>query len=426
MKIINRDEIITPDSFSSLSLKLQKFIDDGDTGSILCAVYHKDKIVYSNKFGWKDKENQMPIAFGDIFRIYSMTKPIVSLAALILHAEGKYELDDPISNYLPEFKSMKILKSYNPETGEIETTDTNNQITIKHLFTHTSGISYGMYPGMPIDKFYGKELGYSDEYRMKSVAEAFHQKIQLEEFSKQLAELPLTFESGKYWWYGWNHDILGLLIEKLSNTKLDVFLRERIFNKLGMKDTDFYVPKEKWDRLTKVYTKDTEGNLLELRGIIADEFKYKPIFFSGGGGLVSTLDDFMKFCVMMLNGGTYEDQQIVSEKTVELMISDHLPAGRDFIDMQIVKPEDPEIIKQNEGFGVGLGVLVKTGENMWASGIGEYGWDGVLNTTFRVDPANQVIMLLMTQYLPVDDLSVQPILYSDLNPLVYEGIYNPK
>ena len=167
-------ERLEPEVFTKLSHKFQTYIDENVTGSVLCAIYHKGKIVYCNKFGWKDKENQIPIAFDDIFRIYSMTKPITCLAALILYEQGKYDLDDPLENYLPEFKNVRVLKSYDDKSGEIELVEIKNPITIKQLFTHTSGLSYGDDPEeIPVDKLYGEEFGFTGENRLKSKLEMF-------------------------------------------------------------------------------------------------------------------------------------------------------------------------------------------------------------------------------------------------------------
>ena len=415
-------EQINPAVFKKLSLEFQTYIDNNITGSVLCAIYHQGKIVYCNKFGWKDKENQIPIAFDDIFRIYSMTKPITCLAALILHEQGKFELDDPLEKYLPEFKNLKVLKSFDYKTGEIELEESKNPITIKQLFTHTSGLSYGDYSEIPIDRLYGEKFGFTGEPRLKTKLDMFPIMAPLDKFSKRLATLPLAFTPGSHWWYGFNHEILGYLIEKLSGKKLDIFLKKNIFDKLGMNDTDFYIPKEKWKRLTKVYTKNQDDKLIEVEGDIYEGFKHKIQFLSGGGGLVSTLEDYMKFCLMMLNGGQCKENQIVSKETIELMTSNQLPNKNTYLDMQYIKYDDSESIKRSEGYGFGLGVRVKIAENMSRSGIGNYEWAGALNTFFDIDPANQVISIILTQYCPEDSdwiFSIDPL---RINILVYEAL----
>jgi len=416
---------INPAVFEKLSLEFQTYIDDTLTGSVLCAIYHQGKLVYCNKFGWNDKENQIPIEFDDIFRIYSMTKPITCLAALILHEQGKFDLDDPLEKYLPEFKNLKVLKSYDDKTGETELEEIKNPITIKQLFTHTSGLSYGDDPEeLPVDKLYGEKFGFTGENRLKTKLEMFPIMPPLDEFSKRLATLPLAFAPGEHWWYAFSHEILGYLIEVLSGKKLDVFLKEHIFDKLGMNDTDFYVPKEKWERLTKVYTKNQDDKLIEVEGAIYEGFKHKIPYLSGGGGLVSTLKDYMKFCIMMLNRGQYNDNQIVSKEAIELMTSNQLPNNNTFLDMQYMKYEDIEDIKRNEGYGFGLGVQVKIAKNMSKSGIGDYSWGGAFNTFFNIDPANQVISIVLTQYCPETSDWIFPIDWLRINNLVYEALEN--
>ncbi len=414
---------INPESFAKVSKEFQKIIENKLTNSILSIVYHKGELVYCNKFGWKDEENKIPIEYDDIFRFYSMTKPIVCLAALILYEQGKFNLEDPIEDILPEFKNVKVLKSYDQKTGNYELIEPKNKITLKHLFTHTSGISYGFYPGAPVDKFFEKEFGYKDENRVKEVIEKLHDFDIVENFSKRLATLPLFFEPGKHWWYGYNHEILGVIIEKLSGKKLDVFLKEHIFDKLGMVDTDFYVPEKKSKRLAKVYMNKGRGDIVEVKGVISDGFNSKPPrFLSGGGGLLSTLGDYLKFCIMMLNGGKYNGKQIVSNETIALMTTNQLTDGKSKLEMNYYKIEDPDEIERNEGFGFGLGVLVRIDENISRGGIGEYGWGGAADTTFTIDPVNQLISITLSQHIPPDNNWIQPILGSDteIRNLVYE------
>ena len=412
-----------PTVFKKLSHEFQSYIDNNVTGSILCAIYHQDKLVYCDKFGWKDKGNQIPITFDDIFRIYSMTKPITCLAALILHEQGKFDLDDPLDKFLPEFENPKVLKSYDEKSRETELEEITSPITIRQLFTHTSGLSYGDDPNeLPVDKLYGYEFCFTGNNRLKTKLEMFPIMPPLDEFSKRLAVLPLVFAPGDHWWYAFSHEILGYLIEVISEKKLDVFLKEHIFDKLDMKDTDFYVPKEKWGRLTKVYTKNQDDELIEVEGPIYEGFKHKIQYLSGGGGLVSTLEDYLKFCLMMLNGGQYNDIHIVTEESIKLMTSNQLPNNKTFLDMQYIEYEDPESIKRTEGYGFGLGVQVKIAENMSRSGIGGYGWGGAFNTLFEIDPTNHLISIVLTQYCPKNSDWIFPIDHLRINHLVYEAL----
>ncbi|MFW9853360.1 MAG: serine hydrolase domain-containing protein, partial [Candidatus Thorarchaeota archaeon] len=240
---------------------------------------------------------------------------------------------------------------------------------------------------------------------------------------KRIATLPLFFEPGTHWWYGLNHDLLGLLIEKLSGKKFDVFLKESIFNKLDMENTDFYVPKEKKERLVIPYMKKKDGSLVEVKGPIADGFYSKPEFLSGGGGLVSTLEDYLKFCIMMLNGGVYNETQIISHKALEMMVSNHFPDGKTTLDMEYYKTEDSEIRKRNEGYGFGLGVKIKIAENITRSGIGEYGWGGAADTIFNIDPINQIITIMLSQHIPPDNNWIHPIQDNiKISELVYDTL----
>jgi CubicO group peptidase (beta-lactamase class C family) len=413
-----------PEVFVELTEYFQNFIDKEETGCVIFAAYHKGEIAYCNKFGWKDKEKKIPIEFDDIFRMYSMTKPITCIAALSLYEDGKFNLDDPVEKYIPEFKDMKVLKSYDQETGNYELEEAKNKITIRHLFMHTSGISYGFYPGVPIDKLYAEELGYVKDTRAQECLEVLPETEKLEEHFKRIATLPLFFEPGTHYWYGLNHDLLGLLIEKLSEKKFDDFLKERFFDALDIRDTDFYVPEKKKNRLVKPYMKKLDGELIEVKGPISDGFNSKPSFLSGGGGLVSTLEDYLKFCIMMLNGGEYNGKRIVARETVEMMVSNHLLDEKSFLDMQYYKTEDPEIRKRNEGYGFGLGVYMKIAENMSKSGIGSYGWAGAADTVFNIDPANQIITIMLSQHIPPDSNWKQPIPQDNIkiSELVYDAL----
>ncbi|MHA2092706.1 MAG: serine hydrolase domain-containing protein, partial [Candidatus Kariarchaeaceae archaeon] len=373
---------------------------------------------FCDKFGWQDKEEQISMEFDSIFRIFSMTKPIISVAVLLLLDEGKIQLEDPISKYLPEFTSMKILQR--DENGQ-NTMETTTNITILHLLTHISGLSYGFFPGVPIDKLYGETFSYEDENRIRSVLETMLDAPTLKEFSEKLASLPLTFEPGTKWWYGFNFDILGYLIEKISGRALDYFLKERIFSKLGMNDTDFYVPDSKQDRLCKAYTIE-DSELVEVTGPTKTGFNQKPTLLSGGAGLVSTIEDYLKFCLLLLDEGTYNREQILSQKAVELMRSNYLPHGKSMLDTYFVKLEDPELIKKYEGMGSGLGVSVKIGQNALPSSLGEYGWVGAFNTIFRIDPKKNLIWIILTQYCPEDNFWIKAIDEFDISPLIYQGI----
>ena len=189
-----------------------------------------------------------------------------------------------------------------------------------------------------------------------------------------------------------------------------------------MNDTDFYVPEEKWKRLPKVYQRNQDKKLIEVEGAIYDGFKHKIRFLSGGGGLVSTLDDYMKFCVMMLNGGIFEGKRVVSEETINLMTSNQLTNNNTYLNMQFIPYSDPESIERNQGYGFGLGVLVKTADNMFRNGIGWYCWAGALSTLFDIDPKNELIIITLTQYCPETSDWIFPLERFRINNLIYDAL----
>jgi CubicO group peptidase (beta-lactamase class C family) len=420
--ILSEIKKISNKNFEKLSHELKNYIDGNKTGGILCLVYQKDKIMFCNKYGWKNIEKHEPLEFDSIFRIFSMTKPILCLTALMLYEEGKFELNDPISKFLPEFKSLKVLKSLNKETGEVILEETSTPITIKHLLTHTAGLSYGFFPSVPIDILYDNKFNFDDEHRIKAVIEKVPSIGTLKEFISKISDLPLAFHPGSYWHYGFNHDVLGYLIEKISGQKLDIFLKERIFDKIGMYDTDFYVPESKWKRLMQVYTQNAERKLVKLKSDINDGYKQKPNFLSGGAGLVSTLADYLKFTLMVLNEGEFAGQKIVKKSTIDLMTQNHLKDNNSWLEMNYLKPKDPKLVKVLEGYGFGLGVRIKTEKNNTKCEIGEHSWGGALNTIYWIDPVKEVIGILLTQYCPSDNYWIYAIDEDRIKNLVYEAL----
>ncbi|MHA1967578.1 MAG: serine hydrolase domain-containing protein [Candidatus Hodarchaeales archaeon] len=389
---------ITSTKFKDLTEELQGIVDDGKTGGIACLLYHKEEVIYRKTFGWMDQLNEERMGLDTIHRIYSMTKPILCAALLILYDEGRFDLDDPVSKFLPEFKKMEILVSYDEETDTIETIKSLKQITIKDLFLHTSGISYGSWPKIMIDQYYARRFEVDTSIPVYPMMEKQRNLEPLVDFCKTLSKLPLAFNPGDHYWYGFNHDILGFLIEKLSGKSLDEYLKDRIFNKLGMLDTDFSVHENNKKRLSKVYTKNEKNELIELDGSVLDSFYEKPRFLSGGGGLVSTLKDYLHFCQMLLNYGEYNGLRILKENTVKLMTMNHFPNNTSVKEMRFIKITDPEWIWWDIEHGMGLGVAVKIKNNITKKSIGSHLWEGVLNTHYWIDPKKEVIFIILTQY----------------------------
>ena len=351
---------LSSDTLALASQKMQEYIDKGQLAGISTLVMKDDKIVHREYFGYADIEEQKPVEENSIFRIFSMTKPITAVALMTLFDEGKFELDHKLSRYIPEFADVMV---YNPETKSLDPQE--NELTIRHLLTHTSGIVYG----------WGKS--YVDSlYRVTGVGD--WDSATIGDKVKIMTDLPLKFQPGSAWEYGLSIDVAGYLVEVLSGIPLDEYFKSKIFDPLHMDDTGFYVPQEKLDRFTQVYSLDTEGNL-KTGGFMAEAFKKPAVLFSGGGGLVSTMDDYLVFCRMLLDGGTLNGVKILEESTVKMIMSNQLPATASY----------------SEGVGHGLAGQVNLES-------GEYSWAGAASTNFWIDPSTQMIVICYTQLMPSD------------------------
>lgn len=331
------------------------------------------KILHFEAMGMQDKEAATPMQKDSLFRIYSMTKPIVSTALMMLWEDDKFKLDDPVSDYIPAFKDIKVFAGLDAE-GSMKTVAANRPITIRDLMTHTAGMTYGFFSETPVDMAYRKAgiLSYEDTN---------------ETFVNKLAKIPLLVQPGTRWIYSVSVDVQGRLIEVLSGKPLDTFLRERVFTPLGMKDTGFYAGPMQKDRLVQVYTINKEKALVPFTEWPLPSFTEDPAFKSGGGGLVSTTMDYWKFAQMMLNGGTLDGTRLLKPSTVALMTKDHLPEG---------------IQTSNKAmrFGLGFAVLKGLPADGSMGNDGEYNWGGMANTVFWIDPKEKIVALFMTNMLP--------------------------
>lgn len=353
------DEIgISKDSLELACDKLQKHIDDGKLAGISVMVVKNNETVLRRGFGYADIENQKPIEDNTIFRIFSMTKPITAAALMTLYDEGKFQLDDKVSKYIPEFENTPV---YNPETKELEPQE--NKMTIRHLLTHTSGLTYGWDPNAYVDSL----------YRASGAADW---GAPIGEQIKVLANIPLKHQPGTTWEYSVSIDVAGYICEVISGMPLDEFFKTRILDSLKMEDSGFYVPESKHSRFSVLYNLDENGALTASDN--ADfNFKIKPLLFSGGGGMVSTIEDYSRFGRMLLNGGELDGVRILQESTVEMIMSNQLPEG---------------VVYENGGY-YGLGGSVD-------SETGRYGWSGAASTHFVADPENEMIILALTQLMP--------------------------
>jgi CubicO group peptidase (beta-lactamase class C family) len=357
-----------------LDAAMQKAVDSGELPGAVVFIARDGQLVYAKSFGWQDREKKIAMSNDSIFRLYSMTKPVVSVAAMMLVEEGKLGLQEPVSKYIPEFKDMKVGVESKDADGKAVLTlvDAKRQITVQDLLRHTSGLTYGVL-GAPnaIKKLYND-------------AGIFSQKWVLGDWVKALAKLPLQFQPGTTWEYSHSTDVLGRVVEVAGGQTLDVFLAKHIFEPLKMVDTAFQVPAEKQSRVAQPMPDVYTGKTPELI-----DFSKPQTFFAGGHGLVSTAGDYLRFAQMLANGGELEGARILGPRMIEYMTSNH-------VNPQIDK--GPTYLP-GPGYGFGLGFATRTdrGQSEWPGSPGDFYWAGYAGTYFWVDPEEELVPVLMTQ-----------------------------
>jgi CubicO group peptidase (beta-lactamase class C family) len=371
--------------------EIQRFLDEGRHAGAISLVVRDGKIVDWAAHGKRDLEAGLPMEKDTIVRIYSMSKIVTSVAALILLEEARFRLDDPIGEYLPELAHMKVLTAGTAEKPLLA--DANRPITIKHLFTHTSGLTYD-FGESPVEKL----------NRQAKLPEA----PSLADFVVRVSRLPLAHEPGERFSYGVSTDILGALVEKVSGRSFGAFLEDRVLRPLGMKDTGFSVPDAKLSRLAKIYEKDKDGKLQPAKPLFGIQPSPGPKLESGGAGLFSTAGDYARFMQMLLNGGQLEGVRILSRKTVELMMANHLNSmGR-----------TTHQFSESDGFGLGGSVRLDLAKSNTLGSVGQFGWDGAATTLARLDPKERLVMILLVQHFPFDEHK----LFGRYTTLVYAAI----
>ena len=372
----------------------EKYIQNGKLAGIQTLVARKGKVVHFKSTGLRDVENNKKIEKDTIFRIYSMTKPITSVALMQLFEQGLFQLADPVSKFLPEFKNPKVFLS--GSYPHFMTSPAEREITIRDLLTHTAGLTYGFHYRTNVDHAYRKvwsgPRGDNTDFSFPP--------LDLENFSKSIASLPLEFSPGDKWTYSVATDICGRLVEVLSDMTLDSYFSKYIFKPLKMKDTGFFVPKNKLNRFAACYERTPKEYLkLQDSGDAKSGYSNMPLHLSGGGGLVSTTEDYFNFCQMLLNGGLFEGKRLLSRKTIELMTSNHLPENQDMVTMGS-EGSFSEIRYKGVGFGLGFGVNIDLADTQNSGSVGSYNWGGAASTFFWVDPKEELICILMTQLMP--------------------------
>ncbi|MDP2259421.1 MAG: serine hydrolase domain-containing protein [Caulobacter sp.] len=406
-----------PESIGLSSERLARipaFLDERyiKTGKLPCAqvqVWRRGKLAVDEVLGLADRERNRPLEKDAIFRIYSMTKPVTSVAFMMLVEQGLVALDDPVAKFIPEWANLGVFAA-GTDAGWATTPPARPMLMID-LLRHTSGLTYGFQMQGNIDAAYRK-LKVAEDLRLGT----------LREFIDKLAKLPLVFSPGEAWNYSVSTDVLGYLVETISGLPFADFLEQKIFQPLGMVDTAFTVPADKADRLTACYAAGQLGSKAVKAGppTLQDDPEKSPYqtateFPSGGGGLTSTMADYMRFARMLLNGGELDGARLLSPKTLQLMTTNHLPGGKDLTQMS--KSLFSEATYAGVGFGLGFGVTVDPAATMIPGSKGDFFWGGAASTFFWVDPVEDLAVVFMTQLLPSSAYAVR----RELRTLVYSA-----
>ncbi len=383
----------------------QQYVDDGRLPGWLLLVSRGGRLAHVGAYGWRDREQSLPVELDTVWRLASMTKPVTSVAAMLLYEEGAFELKDPISRWMPAFADMRVYRG--GFGAKVETRPAVEPIRVWHLLTHTTGFTYGFHYSHPVDAMYraaGFEWGSPAGLDLDGCCEAW-------------ARLPLLFEPGTEWNYSISSDVLGRLVEVISGQTLDDFFRTRIFEPLGMTDTGFWAPEGSGaERLAAAYMANPGGPNLPAAPIDGSPSSRRPPMWSGGGGLVGTARDYHRFALMLRGGGELEGVRLLSPRTVAYMTRNQLPGGADL--ETFGRALFAETTFDGVGFGLGFSVVLDPVAGKVLCGQGEYGWGGAFSTSFWVAPEEDLTALFFTQLLPS---STHPI-RSQLKQLVYQAV----
>jgi CubicO group peptidase (beta-lactamase class C family) len=381
---------------------MQGFVDEGKLAGVVTMAARDNKIVHFESVGHRDIEAESAMTNDALFRIYSMTKPITGVAMMILYEEGKFKLSDPVEKYIPEFTDLQVYAGED-EDGNMITEPQGHKMTVRELMSHSGGLSYGLFSQSAVDDMYNE-------------ANILDSTSTLQDMIDKLSAIPLRQQPGSQWHYSVSVDVQGYMVEKLSGQKFGDFLEERIFEPLGMNDTDFYVPEEKASRFAQVYNYGPDGSLVAGEGFGGaggpSPYLTNPNFQGGGGGLVASTMDYMRFSQMMLNGGVLDGVRILAPLTVDLMASNHLPEG-----VEGLGPYANSATK----FGLDFAVIE---DPIWAESYseGEYYWGGAAGTWFWIDPVEDLVFIGMIQQFGQGIPDVR----GTSKRLLYQAIMEPK
>jgi CubicO group peptidase (beta-lactamase class C family) len=393
-----------PDRLQTLDAFLKaRYVDAGRIPGALTLLYRRGEIAHFSAIGLADVERRTPLREDTIFRIYSMTKPLTTVAFMMLVEQGLVALDTPVHALIPEWKDLGVYQGGFVETFRTKRPD--RPMLVLDLLRHTSGLTYGFQQSTNVDA----------AYRKLDIGESFWRGT-LEDMVRKLATVPLEFSPGTAWNYSLSTDVLGHLVGKVSGTPFPEFLRSRVLGPLGMNDTDFHVRRGSEQRFAACYVPTASGAMKLQDDPAKSPYLEKPTLFSGGGGLVSTAADYLRFCRMLLAGGVFDGVRLLSRKTVQLMTMNHLPDGKDL--PALSRSLFSEAIYNGVGFGLGVAVTLDPARTLIPGSRGEYSWGGLASTAFWIDPAEDLIAIFMTQLMPSSTYPVR----RELRTLVYSAL----
>ena len=402
---------VSSERLSRIHPVMEKHVADDKLSGAATLIYRAGQVVYRDAIGLMDRERQLSMRHDSIFRIYSMTKPITCVALMMLYEQGRFRLADPISKFIPAFADLKVHPPGDARSDKLEALE--RDVTVHDLLCHTSGMTYHFSEYGPVEQLYRDAKVVSDQ--------------SLGQFVADLAELPLAFQPGTAWRYSLSQDVVAHLVEVLSDSPFDEFLATNIFGPLGMTDTGFYVPADKHDRFAAMYgardvlefdatgaaaKADADGGVNELIGDPLTCLESRPHnVLRGGHGLVSTLDDYLLFCRMLLDEGELRGVRLLSRKTVELMRCNHLPAALFPIGFE----DGPRL---GIGYGLGFGTVMDVGQSQSVGSADTYFWSGAATTSFWIDPREDLIGIQMAQFQP----SGHHLIAEDFKVMAYQAI----
>ncbi len=395
---------LDPQRLGRIDTHFRRYVDDGKLPGFQVMVSRHGRVAHFSSYGLADVEGGRAVEPDTIFRIYSMSKPVTSVATMMLYEQGAFELTDPISRWLPEFASPRV---YTGGTAtKTATVPATEPIRVWHLLTHTAGLTYGFHHTHVTDEIYrnaGFEFGSPREYDLAGCVAAW-------------AALPLAFQPGSEWLYSVATDVLGRFVEVVSGQPLDEFFRTQIFEPLGMTDTAFCVDADQQHRLAALYATGPALPPMVRYDKLGDTVRSAPRFLSGGGGLASTTRDYTRFTWMLLRGGVLDGARLLSPRTIRYMTRNHLPGNADL--QSFGRPINAEVRTDGVGFGLGFAVVLDPAANRVIASDGEFNWGGLASTAFWIDPHEDLTVVFMTQLMPSSTYTLRP----QLRQLVYQSL----